>query len=100
LVELTKGNLFENNSGTFDIIGALDYIMVEPFNHIAKYNDIDLSYIQGSSIRKPVDLLFPDGVRDFIINLKIKHKQSGISREESLEKIITELQKKRSEIEE
>lgn len=43
LTELTKGDFFNKDSGTINIIGALNYLKKEPIQQLLRFNDINLS---------------------------------------------------------
>lgn len=43
LAELTKGDSFNEDNGTNDIVGALDYVLQEPTKYIQKFDSLDLS---------------------------------------------------------
>lgn len=51
LVELTKGNIFNQDYGTVSIIGALNYLCNDPVNQLKKFNTIN------SDVEKPYDVI-------------------------------------------
>lgn len=53
LSELTKGDSFNNDSGTNNIVGALQYLRNEPTNNLKKFDTIDLT---GIDVKKPSEL--------------------------------------------
>lgn len=53
LSELTKGDSFNNDSGTNNIVGALQYLKNEPTNNLKKFDTIDLT---GTDVKKPSEL--------------------------------------------
>jgi hypothetical protein len=55
LTELTKGDSFNGNSGTINIIGALRYLKQEPLDQMTRFNRIDLS--DYKDVPKPSELL-------------------------------------------
>ncbi len=65
LSELTKGDSFNEDSGTIDVIGALDYILQEPSKQIAKFDSVDFSEYNGI-VNPSTFLLRGKGLRDTI----------------------------------
>lgn len=61
LTELTKGDSFNGNSGTINVVGALRYLKQEPKEQLSRFNRIDLS--EYENIQKPVELLY-SGLRN------------------------------------
>lgn len=71
ITALTKGDMFNGNKGTIDVIGALDYIYLEPAQQLAEFDgklgqseipDIMLpSNIMGSDIREQIKNAFFEG---------------------------------------
>ena len=55
LTELTKGDSFNNNPGTNNIVGALRYLTQEPVQQLYRFNNIDLSEYKDAEL--PVQLL-------------------------------------------
>lgn len=55
LSELTKGDIFNNNTGTGTIINAINYLHRDPTDLLARYNNIDISKYSG--VKKPWNLL-------------------------------------------
>ena len=53
LSELTKGDSFNNDSGTNNIVGALQYLKNEPTNNLKKFDTVDLT---GIDVKKPSEL--------------------------------------------
>jgi hypothetical protein len=45
LTELTKGDMFNDNDGTFNIVGALQYLKEEPVSQLIRFNNVDVSEV-------------------------------------------------------
>lgn len=56
LTELTKGDSFNGNSGTINVVGALRYLKQEPTEQLSRFNRIDLSEYDDK-VEKPANLL-------------------------------------------
>lgn len=65
LVELTKGDSFNGDPGTIDVIGALDYIKQEPTKYLNKFNNTGIS---GYDILSPSDLILEKNLLRDVIN--------------------------------
>lgn len=53
LAELTKGNMFNGDPGTINIVGALRYLNQEPSQQLSRFNN--LPYYEG--VKKPLQVL-------------------------------------------
>lgn len=53
LAELTKGNMFNGDQGTINIVGALRYLNQEPSQQLSRFNN--LPYYDG--VKKPLQVL-------------------------------------------
>lgn len=73
LVELTKGDYFNNDSGTIDVIGALDYIMQEPTKYLNKFDDVDIS---GYNVLSPTQLILEGN--SLIETINNNNKPNGV----------------------
>ena len=56
LTELTKGDSFNNNPGTNNVVGALRYLTQEPVQQLYRFNNIDLS--DNKDVDLPVNVLY------------------------------------------
>lgn len=74
LHELTKGDYLNNDTGTFDIIGALDYTKTEPLKQLSQFNKIE-DY-EGQPLTK---ILLGDKK---LINIINDHLTKGSSKEQ------------------